>query len=231
MPSRDKLLFTADAGVLRARPHTIREPTLGQPGRHPLGLGTTRDGILLVPEKALGRPAPLIVALHGAGGAAAQMIDLLAGPAEEHGILILAPESRASTWDVIRGGFGLDVEFIDEALDQVFGRYQVDPDRIAASGFSDGASYALSLGLTNGGLFRHILAFSPGFVAPARQADAPRIFVSHGVKDEVLPIEPCSRRIVPRLESAGYDVEYREFPDGHIVPSDMIDAALARLLS
>src|SRR3954454_15594430 len=110
MPSRDKLLFTADAGVLRARPHTIREPTQAQPGRHPLGLGTTRDGILLVPEKALGRPAPLIVALHGAGGGAAQMIDLLARPAEEHGILILAPESRASTWDVIRGGW-LDVEF------------------------------------------------------------------------------------------------------------------------
>jgi phospholipase/carboxylesterase len=231
MPSRDKLLFSADEGVLRARPHTIREPARGQPGRHPLRLGTTRDGILLVPEKALGRPAPLILALHGAGGVAAQMLDLLAAPAEEHGVLILAPESRASTWDVIRGGFGLDVEFIDQALEQVFGRYPVDPDRVAASGFSDGASYALSLGLTNGGLFRHILAFSPGFMTPARQADTPRIFISHGVKDEVLPIEPCSRRIVPRLESAGYDVEYREFPDGHIVPPDMVDAALARLLS
>jgi phospholipase/carboxylesterase len=231
MPPTDKPRFTADAGVLRARPHTIQEPSRGQPGRHRLGLGGNRDGAVLVPEKAVGRPAPLILAFHGAGGMAAQMIDLLARPAEEQGVLVLAPESRASTWDVIRGGFGLDVEFIDEALNQVFGRHSVDPDRIAVSGFSDGASYALSLGVTNGTLFRDILAFSPGFMAPARQADTPRIFISHGLRDEVLPIEPCSRRIVPRLRAAGYDVDYREFPDGHVVPPDMVEAAVARFLS
>jgi phospholipase/carboxylesterase len=231
MPPTDKPRFAADAGVLRARPHTIREPSPGRAGVHRLRLGGNRDGAVLVPEKALGRPAPLIVAFHGAGGTAAQMLDLLARPAEEHGILVLAPESRASTWDVIRGGFGLDVEFIDEALHQVFGRYPVDPGRIAVSGFSDGASYALSLGVTNGALFSDILAFSPGFMAPAGQADTPRIFISHGLTDEVLPIEPCSRRIVPRLVGAGYDVDYREFPDGHIVPPDMVDAAIARFLS
>jgi phospholipase/carboxylesterase len=231
MPPTDKPRFSADAGVLRARPHTIREPSPGPAGRHRLGLGGTRDGVLLVPDKALGRPAPLILAFHGAGGMAAQMLDLLARPAEEHGILVLAPESRAPTWDVIRGGFGLDVEFIDAALNQVFGQHSVDPDRIAVSGFSDGASYALSLGVTNGTLFRDILAFSPGFMAPARQADTPRIFISHGLDDEVLPIEPCSRHIVPRLKGAGYDVDYREFPDGHIVPPDMVDAAIARFLS
>lgn len=32
------------------------------------------------------------------------------------------------------------------------------------AGFSDGASYALSLGLPNGNLFSHIVAFSPGFM-------------------------------------------------------------------
>lgn len=227
----DRPRFEADDGVLRAQPQSIHEPSPGQPGRHRLGLGGNRDGTLLVPETALGRPAPLILAFHGAGGIAAQMIDLLARPAEDHGILVLAPESRASTWDVIRGGFALDVEFIDAALNQIFSRYPVDPDRIAVSGFSDGASYALSLGVTNGALFRAILAFSPGFMAPARQSDALRIFISHGLNDEVLPIDPCSRRIVPRLRAAGYEVDYREFPDGHTVPPDMVDAAIARFLA
>ena len=37
---------------------------------------------------------------------------------------------------------------------------------MCASGFSDGASYALSLGAANGDLFTHIAAFSPGFMRP-----------------------------------------------------------------
>jgi phospholipase/carboxylesterase len=47
----------------------------------------------------------------------------------------------------------------------------------------------------------------------------------------VLPIESCSRRIVPRLQGAGYDVDYREFPEGHIVPQAIVEAAIARFLS
>jgi phospholipase/carboxylesterase len=227
----DRPRFDADAGVLRARPRSIRGPSPDQPGRYRLGIGGTRDGAILVPDRAVDGPAPLILALHGAGGVASQMLDLLAGSAQAHGCLVLAPESRAPTWDVIRGGFGLDVEFIDAALSHVFGRHLVDPERIAVAGFSDGGSYALSLGLANRALFRDILAFSPGFMAPAGPANSPRIFISHGLSDEVLPIESCSRRIVPRLQEAGYNIEYREFPDGHIVPQAMIDAAIERFLS
>ncbi len=176
------------------------------------------------------QPAPLIVALHGAGGIASQMLDLFVRSAEARGMILLAPESRGHTWDVIRGGYGPDISFIDEALKKVFQMHPVDPQRIAVSGFSDGASYALSVGVINGELFDHILAFSPGFVAPTQTEDAPKIFISHGVHDEVLPIGPCSRRIVPSLERAGYDVEYREFDGSHVVPPDMVDLAVARFL-
>jgi phospholipase/carboxylesterase len=93
----------------------------------------------------------------------------------------------------------------------------VDPGRLAVGGFSDGASYALSLGVDNGDLFSHVLAFSPGFMAPTRRAGSPRFFVSHGTRDGVLPIERCSRRIVPQLERMGYEVTYREFEGGHTV--------------
>lgn len=78
----------------------------------------------------------------------------------------------------------------DEALAHTFEHYTVDPSRVAIGGFSDGASYALSLGLGNGDLFRHIIAFSPGFAVPPRQLGSPRIFMSHGTKDRVLPIVP-----------------------------------------
>ncbi|MFY0578314.1 alpha/beta hydrolase [Cystobacter fuscus] len=118
--------------------------------------------------------------------------------------------------------------FIDRALAYVFERYAVDPRHIALEGFSDGASYALSLGLTNGDLFTHVVAFSPGFLAPAARRGEPRIFISHGVKDEVLRIGPCSRRIVPRVQGAGYSVLYREFDGPHTVPEDIAREALAR---
>jgi phospholipase/carboxylesterase len=45
------------------------------------------------------------------------------------------------------------------------------------------ASYALSLGIANGNLFSHVLAFSLGFLAPASQTGSPRIFVSNGTQD------------------------------------------------
>jgi phospholipase/carboxylesterase len=85
-------------------------------------------------------------------------------------------------------------------------------------GFSDGASYALSLGLTNGDLFTHAMAFSAGLVNPAARRGEPRVFVSHGTDDEVLRIGKTSRRIVPWLEREGYEVRYREFEGGHTVP-------------
>ncbi len=122
------------------------------------------------------------------------------------------PTSKEYTWDAIvgRGLDGPDVAIIDQALESTFSCYAVDPTHIAIGGFSDGASYALSLGITNGDLFTHVLAFSPGFMALAGQAGSPRIFISHGTGDEVLPIDHCSRRIVPQLRRAGYDVRYRE---------------------
>lgn len=78
----------------------------------------------------------------------------------------MSPQSRGSTWDGIRDGFGKDVALIDAGLLQIFQQYDIDRQRVAVGGFSDGASYALSLGLTNGQLFSHIIAFSPGFMSP-----------------------------------------------------------------
>ncbi|HET7077939.1 MAG TPA: phospholipase, partial [Chloroflexia bacterium] len=87
-------------------------------------------------------------------------------------------------------------------------------------------SYALSVGLTNGDLFTHILAFSPGFLASAGQTGTPRIFISHGIHDSVLPIDRCSRRIVPSLRDADYAVSYKEFDGPHTVPPDIARAAV-----
>ena len=102
----------------------------------------------------------------------------------------------------------------------------VDPQRIIVGGFSDGATYAISLGLQNGDLFRRVLAFSPGFYVGDAPQGKPRVFVSHGTRDEVLPIDRCSRIIVPRLQKGGYDVTFREFEGGHEIPPDIARAGM-----
>lgn len=208
-----------DDGQLAARPRP--PPALApEPGVHRLGLDGRRDALLYVPDGlAADRPAPLALMLHGAGGNGHNALGIAQRLADELGMLVVAPDSRGRTWDIILGAYGPDVEFVQQALEAVFARCAVDAARVAIGGFSDGASYALSLGVANGDLFTHVLAFSPGFMAPPAQQGAPRIYVSHGTEDTVLPIERCSRRLVPRLQTAGYALLYREFDGPHTVPA------------
>ena len=218
-----------EAGRLLARPG---QPTgSASPGLHPLDLDAGRDGLLYVPAGyQADRPAPLVLMLHGAGGAARGALGPFLPLADAAGLVLLAPDSRGRTWDVILGGYGPDVAFIDRALTEAFRRCAVDPARVAVEGFSDGASYALSLGITNGDLFTRLVAFSPGFMAPAERQGTPRVFISHGTQDQVLPIDVCSRRIVPQLQRAGYDVDYREYDGPHSIPSEITREAVAWFL-
>ncbi|MCU0494779.1 MAG: hypothetical protein MUD01_24595 [Chloroflexaceae bacterium] len=205
-------------------------PTMAapQPGVHALGLFPRRDTLLYVPKNYTGQqPAPLAVMLHGAGGEAQHAIALLQPLADAAGLLLLAPASRGRTWDIIVSDYGPDVAQLDQGLAEVFSRFAIDSAHVAVGGFSDGASYGLSLGLMNGDLFSHILAFSPGFMAPIGQKGQPGVFISHGTHDTVLPIDRCSRRIVPQLKAAGYRVNYHEFDGPHTVPESIARQALA----
>jgi phospholipase/carboxylesterase len=229
MPAADHRAVAPTAnharGELGARPQA--DDYAGTAGEREIAIPGAEPALLYVPASyRRDAPMPLLLMLHGAGGTARHSVDLASRYADRFGFIILAPASRAATWDVIAGrAYGPDVTAIDAALAQSFAGYAVDRSRVAIGGFSDGASYALSLGLANGELFGRILAFSPGFVAPGRQAGRPHIFISYGVADRVLPIEATSRRIVPRLRDAGYHVDYEEFRGGHIVPAELASPA------
>jgi phospholipase/carboxylesterase len=230
-PDMGPLSRGEDVARLTARPPAGRLGAADpEPGVRVLDLGPGREVLVHVPSGIDGgAPARLVLTLHGAGGDARAGLAPLAPLADAHRLLLLAPASRGRTWDVILGGWGPDVRRIDDALKDVFASYPVDSARLAISGFSDGASYALSLGLANGDLFPHILAFSPGFVAPVRPAGAPSVYVSHGRADQVLPIDQTTRRIVPQLRSAGIPVELHEFDGAHIVPPEIAEEAVLRL--
>jgi len=205
----------AAQGRLLARPASSIEET-SQTGLLPLELSGGCDALLAAPASY--QPMPFILMLHGAGGTARAAITPLLPFIEELGVLVLAVGSREQTWDALLDGYGPDVSCIDQALAYTFRHYSVDPSHLAIGGFSDGASYALSLGLINGDLFRQILAFSPGFIVQGKRHGSPSIYVSHGTHDTVLPIHLCSRRLVPQLQRWGYDVHYHEFDGTHTIP-------------
>jgi predicted esterase len=207
----------------------VREPgkPLLAPGRHSAGDAGPRPPWLHIPPVVTsGAPAPLLILLHGAG----QSADLFASAPEHtnaHGIVVLVPNSIGPTWDGIGGRFGRDVSRLENLLEWTIDRVLIDPARICIGGFSDGASYALGLGLANGDLFTHVLAFSPGFIPSSAREGRPALFITHGTRDAILPIDRTSRRLVPVLEQAGYATEYHEFDGPHAMPSALVDQGLA----
>lgn len=216
---------------LTARPGQPSKTTT--PGKWSLGGTAAHDGFLYVPQSYVaGTATPLVLALHGAGGIADGPLAFLSPYAEDYGFLLLAVDAYGATWDAITDGYGPDVEFIDLVLGAAFDRCSVDPARLVIEGFSDGASYALGLGLANGDLFTRIVAFSPGFIPPGGTPaiGTPEIFISHGTQDPILPIDGASRAIVPRLEGDGYDVTYVEFDGGHTVPTAVATQAMQWLV-
>ena len=212
-------------GRLSARPRTNVKTTAT--GQIELGVDKYRDAVLQIPKSAGSSPLPLLVMLHGATQSSETMFRYLGSTHEEAGVAVLAPNSRGTTWDAIRTTFADDVNYLNRALELTFQKVAIDPARLTLGGFSDGASYAISLGLINGDLFKSVVAFSPGFVISGEAHGKPRFFISHGTHDHILPIDRCGRRIAADLKTSGYEVSFREFDGDHEIPADVAREGLA----
>jgi phospholipase/carboxylesterase len=195
------------------------------PGRN--RVADDRDAILYVPTGlAANQPVPLFVMFHGAGGFPEKVLPFIEEHAERDKFLVIAPHSLFPTWDIVIGGSGPDLERLDRALVEVTSRYAIDRNRIAFAGFSDGASYALSMGITNGDVASHVIALSGGFMSVFTQEGAPKVFIAHGLSDEQLPIETSGRANAAKLKAAGYDVQYIEFNGLHAIQPAVVGMAV-----
>ena len=120
-----------------------------------------RNGLLYIPT-AHAEPLPLLILLHKAGGSPSEWFSgegSYAHYADKGRFIILAPESPGLSWGTGPKNWGYDYIAINRALEEAFARCAIDRNRLAIGGFSDGASYALSIGLANGDVFRYIIAF------------------------------------------------------------------------
>lgn len=200
-----------------------------------LAAGETRlaNGAFAYRPKSLAPgPAPLLVLLHGASGYPIGFLQAMEPVADRLGLVMLYPHSRGQTWDFILNAAmdrdpwrGRDSSLLDQSLADLFSRASIDPRRVVLLGFSDGASYALSLGVANPQLFSAVVALSPGmFVAPERSDRRQRVFVAHGRGDHVLAFANTSETIVRDLRGEGVNLRFRPFAGDHqIDPQALTD--------
>jgi phospholipase/carboxylesterase len=219
-----------DVGRLDFRPH---KPTKTiTPGEHVLEDDNGRRSILYVPPSYdATKPAPFLLALHGATGSGDSMLRGERAAAEKHGVIVLSPSSRETTWDAIRGTFSTDLTRIDHMLTDVFDQCSIDPRHVGIVGFSDGATYAISMGIINGDVFTHIIGHSAGFIIPGVIHGRPKVYMSHGRQDPILPIDQCGRHIAAQLTHAAYVLRFDEFDGGHMASPEIREAAVSWFVS
>ena len=225
-------------GELSAQPAATAVLTLA-PGETMLDDGAIFYRPASVPEG----PRPLLVILHGYGQDHVEFIRLFEHWADRCGAILFAPKHRKETWDIIARAqslqgrrytprnlpkdFGEDAAQIDAHLKTLFSAAPIDPAKVALLGFSDGASYALSLGLPNPDLFPWIISLSPGFALwPERVGLSQRVFIAHGTRDSRLAFANTRDGIVKPMRDAGMKVDFREFDGDHIFRADHVREAL-----
>ena len=177
------------------------------------------------------RARALVVVLHGAGQTPADGLRAFRGGWSEPGVVLVAPASKEQTWSALLSQEDRDLETVNLALAQAHKRCRIDRTRVAIGGFSDGATYALTVGVSQGDRFPAIMALSPGGILAQSRIGHPRIFVSHGTLDGVLPIARTGDAVVRLLRGLGYPVTYRRFRGDHEAPTTISAAAIRWFLA
>jgi len=165
---------------------------------------------------SLDQGPPLLLLFHWSTGRGASILESWTELAERLGFIVIAPDGRHRMRWTKR-----DMEDVLDALVAVGARYQVDPDRIYAAGFSSGANFAYRLMAANPGLLRAIAPFSGRMRATDEELGnrlssngATRVCVWHGTSDRTIRYRNA-REAVERLSSYGYDVHLHTLRQGH----------------
>jgi phospholipase/carboxylesterase len=143
--------------------------------------------------------------------------DLTYGSYAWYAINFDADENKFSDLEQARSSRDLIVEFIDECVS----KYAIDTDKVSLFGFSQGAILSSAIALSYPEKINKVAALSGYLNTEIATEDylknnvsKVKFFVSHGVVDQVIPID-WARKTKPALENLGIDVVYKEYPIGH----------------
>jgi polyhydroxybutyrate depolymerase len=153
---------------------------------------TVRSAIVHVPTTYDGSTAfPLVLAFHGAGGTAEEMQAStgLDGPADSLGLIVVYMQG-ARDWDL---DGPKDVNFTLGLIGALGRRLDLDRDRVYATGFSRGGSFAMRLACEEAPSFTAVGIVSSTLFTEDAAACRPRARISTalvaGSADLVVPID------------------------------------------
>ena len=200
---------------------------------------TAVEDFVHVFEPATSADVPAVLLLHGTGADEHDLLPL--GRALAPGAALLSPrgkvgENGMNRWfRRVREGV-YDVEDLIERTAELAGfveaaiaAYDLDPERIVVSGFSNGANTGAALLLLHPRLVAGAALFAGGAPLQDREPDpvdlsGTRVFLGNGVADPIITIDQA-RLLADQLGERGADVESREHPGGHQLTPDVLARA------
>jgi phospholipase/carboxylesterase len=193
-------------------------------------------------------PFPAILALHGWGASAHDLLGL--APMLHGGqALVLCPQGSVAVpfgggqygygWFPLRPGMPPDIdafrrgaESLREFIDLALQRYPLDPEKLVVAGFSQGGMMAYDLALREPARFAGLAALSAWFPPPLVE-DLPKltehegfpVLVIHGSRDDRIEVERA-RESREALRPFGVSITYRELDMGHEIRPDALRVIL-----
>lgn len=154
--------------------------------------------------KGLPRGAPLVLVMHGSGEGP-QAIRVGTGYgferlADQHGFAVVYPKSFGFDWNdcssigntAVNGVRADDAAFLAALVDKLGVEIGVDPQRVFATGVSNGGSMALRLALEHPQRYRAVAASAANVPAPQNfqcrpAARTPSVMILNGTEDPLVP--------------------------------------------
>ena len=175
--------------------------------------GRNRIYYVAAPKRLeVGKPAPLVILLHGSGRDGSSLVEKWVKLAAEEGFIVAGPDaSNAAYWEAPRDG----PAFLRDLVDHLRSRYPIDPRRVYLFGHSAGAFFALQMGLLESRYFAavaiHAGAFNEGeekwLMARAKRKIP--FHLAAGDRDERVPLAAV-RATRDALRAGGFPVELVE---------------------
>ncbi len=167
-------------------------------GTRPLVFGGERPVTLWVPRAYDGRPAPLLLVLHGYGssGKPHEAYLGLGQLVEAHGVLLASPDGTLDPtgerfWNTgseaccnFHGSAVDDLKYLRELLTEIRRAYKVDPKRVFVVGHSNGGFMAYRLGCELAGQVSAIVSIAGSMpVTDCHPSKPVRVLQIHGTGD------------------------------------------------
>lgn len=151
-----------------------------------------------------GARAPLVLALHGAGGSENLFFD-------GYGDGAIAQRCRERGWFLVAPRLGMmGGGDLVPLVDALAARFAIDPQRVVIVGHSMGAAAAMSATGRAPERYRAVAALGGGGSVPRKGAKAPPFFVGVGDRDFLLA---GALRLHEGLQAAGFPATLRKYPD------------------